>query len=47
LLVETNDLPGLGTALPRLARELDARVIQFEPEDESLESVFRYLVRRR
>jgi ABC-2 type transport system ATP-binding protein len=47
LLVETNDLPGLGTALPRLARELDARVVQFEPEDESLESVFRYLVRRR
>ena len=47
LLVETTDLPGLGTQLPGIARLLDARVTQFEPEDESLESVFRYLVRRR
>ncbi len=47
LLVETTDLPGLGTALPAIARDLDAVVTQFEPEDESLESVFRYLVRRR
>ena len=47
LLVETTDLPGLGTELPRIARRLDARVTQFEPEDESLESVFRYLVRRK
>ena len=47
LLVETTDLPGLGTALPHIAQELEARVTQFEPEDESLESVFRYLVRRR
>jgi len=47
LLVETTDLSGLGMALPGLARDLDARLIQFEPEDESLESVFRYLVKRR
>lgn len=47
LLVETTDLTGLGEALPRVARDLDARLIQFEPEDESLESVFRYLVKRR
>jgi len=47
LLVETTDLPALGTELPGIARMLDARVTQFEPEDESLESVFRYLVRRR
>ena len=33
--------------LPRIAKGLDARITQFEPEDESLESVFRYLVRRR
>ena len=46
LMVETTDLPGLGSSLPSLARSLDARVTQFEPEDESLESVFRYLVRR-
>jgi len=47
LLVETTDLPAHGTELPGIARMLDARVTQFEPEDESLESVFRYLVRRR
>jgi ABC-2 type transport system ATP-binding protein len=47
LLVETTDLPGLGTDLPSIARQLEARITQFEPEDESLESVFRYLVRRR
>ena len=47
LLVETTDLPALGTGLPGVARRLDARITQFEPEDESLESVFRYLVRRR
>jgi len=47
LLVETTDLPGLGADLPRIAKGLDARITQFEPEDESLESVFRYLVRRR
>jgi ABC-2 type transport system ATP-binding protein len=47
LTVETSDLPGLGTALPVVARSLDARVTEFRPEDESLESVFRYLVRRR
>jgi len=47
LLVETTDLPGLGTELPGIARGMNARVTQFEPEDESLESVFRYLVRRR
>jgi len=47
LLVETTDLPELGTVLPGIARGLDARITQFEPEDESLESVFRYLVKRR
>jgi ABC-2 type transport system ATP-binding protein len=47
LHVETSDLERLGTVLPPLARDLDARISLFEPEDESLESVFRYLVRRR
>jgi ABC-2 type transport system ATP-binding protein len=47
LVVETTDLPNLGTELPVIARRLDARLTQFEPEDESLESVFRYLVKRR
>ena len=47
LHIETNDLSALGRSIPELARSTDARVTAFEPEDESLESVFRYLVRRR
>jgi ABC-2 type transport system ATP-binding protein len=47
LHIETNDLSALGRSVPELARSADARVTAFEPEDESLESVFRYLVRRR
>jgi ABC-2 type transport system ATP-binding protein len=47
LHVETTDLGSLGLAVPRLAQTLGARVMAFRPEDESLESVFRYLVRRR
>ncbi|OFW66309.1 MAG: hypothetical protein A2Z12_09680 [Actinobacteria bacterium RBG_16_68_21] len=47
LHVETSDLGALGVTVPRIARDLDSRLAGFEPEDESLESVFRYLVRRR
>jgi ABC-2 type transport system ATP-binding protein len=47
LLVETSDLETLGRTVPGLTRLLDARLTAFQPEDESLESVFRYLVRRR
>jgi ABC-2 type transport system ATP-binding protein len=47
LHVETNDLAELGASVPLISRETDTRVTGFEPEDESLESVFRYLVRRR
>ena len=43
--VETADLAGLGRSLPETARRLGIRIRLFEPEDESLESVFRYLVR--
>ena len=45
--VETSDLAALGRATPRIAHDLGARLSLFEPEDLSLESVFRYLVRRR
>lgn len=45
--VETNDLAALGHSVPQVSRATGARVVGFEPEDESLESVFRYLVRRR
>ncbi len=47
LRVETTDLASLGRVIARLARDLDLRLTRFRPEDESLESVFRYLVRRR
>ena len=45
--VETSDLGDLGRALPGLARTHDVRLTLVEPADESLESVFRYLVGRR
>jgi ABC-2 type transport system ATP-binding protein len=44
LSIETNDLFALGTAVPTLAHRLGVRVTGFSPDDESLESVFRYLV---
>jgi ABC-2 type transport system ATP-binding protein len=47
LRAEAHDLAQLGTLLPQLARDLDLRLTTFRPEDESLESVFRYLVRGR
>ena len=45
--IETGDLRALGTKLPALSRSLGVRITGFRPEDESLESVFRYLVRGR
>jgi len=42
--LETTDLAALGTAVARQARALDVRLSKFAPVDESLESVFRYLV---
>lgn len=45
--VESADLLGLGRTLPRLAASLGVHLTLFEPEDLSLESVFRYLVRGR
>ena len=47
LHIETLDLRAVGTDLARLARDLDLRLTRFQPEDLSLESVFRYLVHRR
>jgi ABC-2 type transport system ATP-binding protein len=44
LHVETSDLTGLGSLISGLAHQLDTRLSLFAPEDESLESVFRYLV---
>jgi ABC-2 type transport system ATP-binding protein len=44
LHVETADLAGLGGTIAQLTKDLDIRLARFAPEDESLESVFRYLV---
>ena len=42
--IQTNDLLALGVAVPALASDLGVSVTGFSPDDESLESVFRYLV---
>jgi len=47
IVVRTVDIEGLGRAAPGAAAKLGARVNAFQPQDESLESVFRYLVERR
>ncbi len=45
--VRSLDAEKLGRALPGLAKTLDIRMTRVDPEDESLESVFRYLVEGR
>lgn len=45
--IETDDAWGLATRLPALAVEHDMALTRVEPVDESLESVFRYLVENR
>lgn len=45
--LETTDLTALGASVAKQARDLDVRLSRFAPEDESLESVFRYLIGRR
>lgn len=45
--VRTGDIALLGREAPKLAADVGARLTAFQPKDESLESVFRYLVERR
>ncbi len=45
--VEAADPAGLARAIARLAKQHDVIVTRIQPEDESLESVFSYLVHRR
>ncbi len=47
LHIRSLDAEQLGRALPGLAKALDVRITRVDPEDESLESVFRYLVEDR
>jgi ABC-2 type transport system ATP-binding protein len=44
--IEAADLSALGRDIAVITRDLGIRLKAFQPEDESLESVFRYLVRR-
>ncbi|MCY4390934.1 MAG: ABC transporter ATP-binding protein [Chloroflexi bacterium] len=46
VLLLTDDLPTLQTQLPVIARDAGAVLQTVEPEDESLESVFTYIVER-
>jgi ABC-2 type transport system ATP-binding protein len=46
LEVRTVDLSGFGRRLPRLARDGGVSLFEMRPTDESLESVFAYLVQR-
>jgi ABC-2 type transport system ATP-binding protein len=46
LSVRTSDRGALARILPRVARELDIRLREIRPTDDSLESVFSYLVAR-
>ena len=45
--VSTNDITTLGKDTPRIAASIGARITGFRPQDQSLESVFRYLVEGR
>jgi ABC-2 type transport system ATP-binding protein len=47
LTVLTDDASRLGRDVPRFAATLGATLTGFQPQDDSLESVFRYLVERR
>lgn len=47
LVVQTSNVALLGNEAPKFAAECGARLSSFLPQDESLESVFRYLVERR
>lgn len=46
LLAETGDARAFSIALPQLARQAGARLYEVQPVDESLHSVFSYLVQR-
>ena len=47
VVVRTSDIEQLGREAPAAAARIGARLTDFIPQDESLESVFRYLVERR
>jgi ABC-2 type transport system ATP-binding protein len=46
LAVRTSDFASFTRADPRIARDAGIRLVELRPTDDSLESVFSYLVRR-
>ena len=44
LIVETNDVRQFGRLVPEVARREGVRLFEIQPVDESLASVFSYLV---
>jgi ABC-2 type transport system ATP-binding protein len=46
IMVRTSDRGSLARHLPRVAQKADIRLFEVRPTDESLESVFSYLVER-
>ena len=44
--VTTRNLADLQRSVPRLARDIGSRLYRIEPLDDSLESVFSYVVQR-
>jgi len=44
VVVRTADRGAMTRELPRLARDIGVRLLEIRPTDESLESVFSYLV---
>jgi ABC-2 type transport system ATP-binding protein len=46
IVAETNDVRAFYRALPRLAKHQGIRLLEVQPADESLSSVFAYLVER-
>ena len=47
LLLALLIVASLTSTRPAIAGKLDVRLLRFQPEDASLDSVFRYLVHRR
>jgi ABC-2 type transport system ATP-binding protein len=46
IIAETNDVRAFYRAVPLLAKEQSVRLFEVQPADESLSSVFSYLVER-
>ena len=46
IIAETADVRAFYRAVPKMAKQVDVRLLEIQPADESLTSVFAYLVER-